>query len=175
MDSFLRTVRGISLVCGVLSAAMIGLSIFVVCHMVFMRYVLNASTIWQTEFVVYMMLAATLIGMPYVQMLRGHVNVDLLPIYLRGRSRLVLALLAEGAALIVCGLIAWQAAHLWWESWSGNWHSDTVWGVPLWLPYAVMPIGFALMCLQFLADLAAMLSGRSKPFGIEDAAEIQER
>ena len=28
--------------------------------------------------------------------------------------------------------------------------------------------------LQFLADLAAMLSGRSKPFGIEDAAEIRE-
>ena len=80
-------VRGLSLLCGILAAGMIAVSIFVVCHMVIMRYVLNASTIWQTEFVVYMMLAATMIGMPYVQMLRGHVNVDLLPIYLRGVPR----------------------------------------------------------------------------------------
>ena len=104
MDAFLRVVRGLSLCCGILAAGMIAVSIFVVCHMVVMRYVLNASTIWQTEFVVYMMLAATMIGMPYVQMLRGHVNVDLLPIYLRGVPRQVLYLVAQGASLVICAI-----------------------------------------------------------------------
>jgi TRAP-type C4-dicarboxylate transport system permease small subunit len=174
MDAFLRVVRGLSLLCGILAAGMIAVSIFVVCHMVVMRYVLNASTIWQTEFVVYMMLAATMIGMPYVQMLRGHVNVDLLPIYLRGVPRQVLYLVAQGASLVICAIIAWHSSHLWWDAWSGDWHSDTVWGVPLWLPYAVLPLGFGLMCLQFVADLLMVLTGREKPFGINEADEIRK-
>ncbi len=47
--------------------------------MIFVRAVLNRSTIWQTEAVIYLMIAATLIGLPYVQKLRGHVGVDLVP------------------------------------------------------------------------------------------------
>jgi TRAP-type C4-dicarboxylate transport system permease small subunit len=47
--------------------------------MIFVRFVLNQSTVWQTEAVVYLMIAATMIGLPYVQRLRGHVNVDLCP------------------------------------------------------------------------------------------------
>jgi TRAP-type C4-dicarboxylate transport system permease small subunit len=47
----------------------------VTCQQVFMRYVLNASTVWQTEFVTYSIVAATFLGSPYVLMRRGHVNV----------------------------------------------------------------------------------------------------
>ena len=54
--------------------------------MVFVRYVLNQNTIWQTDFVTYSLVAATFIGSPYVLMTRGHVNVDVLPLYL-GRAR----------------------------------------------------------------------------------------
>jgi len=38
--------------------------------------------VWQTEAVVYLAIGATLIGLPYVQQLRGHVNVDLVPLAL---------------------------------------------------------------------------------------------
>ena len=46
------------------------------------RFVLNLSTAWQTETVIYMMVGATLIGLSYIQLLRGHVNVDLLPTFI---------------------------------------------------------------------------------------------
>ena len=36
----------------------------------------------------------------------------------------------------------------------------------LWIPYAAMPIGLALLSLQALADLADLLQGRAAPFGI---------
>ena len=55
--------------------------------MVVMRYFLNASTVWQTEFVIYSLVASTFIGSPYVLLIKGHVNVDLLPIYLGRRGR----------------------------------------------------------------------------------------
>ena len=60
--------------------------------MVFIRYVLNDNTIWQTDFVTYSLVAATFIGAPYVLLTKGHVNVDVLPIYVGGRARYWLAI-----------------------------------------------------------------------------------
>ena len=58
--------------------------------MVFVRYVLKGSAIWQHEFVTFSLIGATFIGAPYVLLTRGHVNVDLLPLYLGPRGRLAL-------------------------------------------------------------------------------------
>jgi TRAP-type C4-dicarboxylate transport system permease small subunit len=69
-------------------------SVLITCQMIFVRFVLNQSTIWQTEAVVYMMIAATMLGLPYVQYLRGHVNVDLIPLALPMGARKVLFLLS---------------------------------------------------------------------------------
>ena len=78
-NQFLRIVAAISTLSGWLSAGMIMLSVLITCQMIFIRFVLNGSTVWQTEMVVYLMITATLIGLPYVQRMRGHVNVDLIP------------------------------------------------------------------------------------------------
>jgi TRAP-type C4-dicarboxylate transport system permease small subunit len=170
MAAFLRFVSWVSFLTGVLAAAMIGISILVVCQMVYLRYVENASTIWQTEFVTYCMLSATLLGMPYVQKLRGHVNVDLLPIFLQGRARMALAIWTYVVSLAVTLLLTYYGYHMWHEAWVGGWISDTVWGVPLDIPYAAVPVGFGLMSLQYLADLLALASGRARPFDLPEQA-----
>ena len=82
--------RRISQLCGFIAAALIAVGVLVVCQMVFVRYVLNENTIWQTDFVTYCLVAATFIGSPYVLLTRGHVNVDVLPLYL-GRTAALLA------------------------------------------------------------------------------------
>ena len=66
---------------------MIVLAVLITCQMIFVRSILNQSTIWQTEAVVYLMVGATLLGLPYVQRLRGHVSVDLLPMLLPSNMR----------------------------------------------------------------------------------------
>jgi len=166
VDRFIRAVRWISTCFGVFAAALIGLGVLVVCHMVFVRYVLNEHTIWQTDFVTYSLIAATFVGSSYVLMLRGHVNVNVLPHYLgaRGRYRLALfsALLGFGFALVVTVL----AARFWFEAWENRWVSDTMWRARLWIPYSAMPIGLGLLTLQYVVELIGLVSGRDKPFGI---------
>ena len=76
MESFARAVRLLSQICGFVAAALIACGVVVVCEMVFVRFVLNENTIWQTDFVTYSLVAATFIGSPYVLLTRGHVNVD---------------------------------------------------------------------------------------------------
>jgi TRAP-type C4-dicarboxylate transport system permease small subunit len=165
---FILIVGRVSLVCGLLSAAAIAVSVLIVCQLVFMRYVLNASTVWQTELVIYLMIAATLIGMPYVQSRRGHVNVDLLPIYLGRRARAGLYFVCVGLGLGVCALVVFFGVELVWEARAYNWRSPSIWRPPLWIPYLALPIGFGLMFLQLTADLVACLTGREKPFGLPD-------
>ena len=82
---FLRVVAALSTLAGWCSAGMIVSAVAITCQMIIVRFVLNGSTIWQTEAVIYLVIAATLVGLPYVQRLRGHVNVDLIPLALPPR------------------------------------------------------------------------------------------
>lgn len=166
MEYFIRLVAQLSRVCGVTSALMVLVSVLIVCQMVFIRYVLNESSIWQTEFVTYLLLAATLVGSPYVLLTRGHVNVDLLPLYLGHRGRMVLAMLASLLSLGVCLVLAWSSWEMWHEAWSNDWLSDTVWGVRLWIPYLAMVVGFGVLSLQYVADVLSLATGRDMPFGM---------
>lgn len=166
-NPFLRVVAAISTFAGWCSAAMIVAAVAITCQMIFVRFVLNASTIWQTEAVIYLVIAATLIGLPYVQRLRGHVNVDLFPLWLAPRARLVLAVITLSLSILIVAVMLVYGFEYWHFAFERNWRSDTVWGVRLWIPYIAIPIGFGLLLLQLIADLVAVLLGIDKPFGLE--------
>ena len=166
-----RVIRGIgwiSTVCGWIAAGMIFASVLITCQMIIVRFVLRQSTIWQTETVIYLMIGATMLGLPYVQKLRGHVNVDLLPLYLRGWPRKVLAVVVLISGIAVLAVMTWYSFENWLEAWQRGWRSSSVWGPPLWIPYAALPLGIGLFILQLFADLLGLLSGLDKPFGLED-------
>ncbi|WP_226781267.1 TRAP transporter small permease [Oceaniglobus trochenteri] len=167
-DPFLRIVGAISTLAGWISAAMIVAAVVITCQMIFVRFVLNGSTIWQTEMVIYLVIAATLIGLPYVQRLRGHVNVDLIPIAMKPGPRRILCLSTLGASALIMGVMTSYGFEFWHFAFERGWKSDTVWGVRLWIPYMAIPVGFGLMTLQILADLWAVVKGHDAPFGIGD-------
>ncbi|WP_434053771.1 MAG: TRAP transporter small permease [Roseibium sp.] len=164
---FLRAVAAISTLAGWCSSAMIVAAVAITCQMIFVRFVLNGSTVWQTEAVIYLVIAATLVGLPYVQRLRGHVNVDLIPLSLGPRARFLLAMLTSVLSIVIVSIMLWYGFEYWHFAWDRGWRSDTVWGVRLWIPYLSIPIGFGLLLLQLIADLVAVLTGTDKPFGLE--------
>ncbi len=167
-NPFLRFVAALSTLAGWCSAGMIVAAIVITCQMIVVRFVLNGSTVWQTEAVVYLVIAATLVGLPYVQRLRGHVNVDLVPLALSRRPRFFMALLTLALSIAIVTVMLFYGYEYWHYAWSRGWKSDTVWGVPLWIPYLSIPVGFGLLLLQLVADLVALLLGYDMPFGQED-------
>jgi TRAP-type C4-dicarboxylate transport system permease small subunit len=163
---FAHAIKRVSQLCGIVAAALIALGVLVVCEMVFIRYVLNQNTIWQTDFVTWSLVAATFIGSPYVLLTRGHVNVDVLPLYLGERARWWLALGSILMSAFFCAVLLWLASRFWLEAWEQKWVSDTMWRARMWIPYASMPIGLGILLLQFVADFEALVTGREPPFGI---------
>lgn len=166
-NAFVRTVQTLSSVAGWCSALMILAAVCLTCQMIFIRFVLNGSTVWQTEIVVFLVVAATLIGLPFVQRQRGHVNVDLIPIALKGTARYVLAAITLTLSVIIISVMLFYGYEHWHMAWARNWTSDTVTAVPLWIPYLSLPVGFGLLLLQLIADLVALLTKTEMPFGLE--------
>jgi TRAP-type C4-dicarboxylate transport system permease small subunit len=175
-DLFARGVRTVSMLCGFVAAGLVALAVVVVCEMVFVRYVLNQSTIWQTDFITYCITAATFIGSPYVLLTRGHVNVNVLPLHLSPKRRYVLALFASFVSAAFCAVMTVTTFLFWKEAWDNSWVSDTMWRARLWIPYASMPIGLGLLTLQYVVDIARLVTRRDPPFDIpigDDAAAVQ--
>ena len=146
---------------------MIVVAVGITCQMIFVRFVLNASTVWQTEMVIYLMIAATLIGLPYVQRLRGHVNVDLVPLALPMPARRVLAIVTLSLSCAIIGLMLFYAYEYWHFAWERGWRSESVWGPKLWMPYLALPLGLGLLLLQLVADLVAVILRIDTPFGLD--------
>ncbi|MGE0750459.1 MAG: TRAP transporter small permease [Variibacter sp.] len=167
MDLYVRIITRISQICGIIAAALIAAGVLVVCHMVFVRYVLNQNTIWQTDFTTYSLVAATFIGSPYLLLNRGHVNVDVLPQYLQGRGRFWLAVVSSFMAFGFCAVMTVLTFQFWHEAWTERWVSDTMWRARMWIPYGAMPIGLGILSLQYVAEIYNLLTGRAPPFGLK--------
>jgi TRAP-type C4-dicarboxylate transport system permease small subunit len=165
--------RAISQLCGFIAAGLIAAGVIVVCEMVILRYVFGESTIWQTDFTTYCLIAATFVGSPYVLMTRGHVNVDILPHYMGPMARRRLAFASSFVTIAFAVMLAVLTFNFWLEAWEQRWVSDTMWRARLWIPYSAMPIGLALLTLQAIAELIQLAKGEVKPFGIPDAEHLE--
>ena len=167
-NPFLRAVAALSTLAGWIAAGMLVVAVAITCQMIFVRFVLNQSTVWQTESVIYLVIGSTLLGLPYVQRLRGHVNVDLVPLWLTGRARRAMFMLTMTLSIAVVSVMLWYGFEYWHVAWERGWRSETIWGVRLWIPLLAIPVGFGLLLLQLVADLIAVLLGHDRPFGLEE-------
>jgi TRAP-type C4-dicarboxylate transport system permease small subunit len=158
MKAYIQTVTALSRACGVFAILLVASAALVVTQMVFIRYVLNGSTVWQTEYVIYSLVAATFLGSPYVLLEKGHVNVDIIPNAMSRPVRLIMNTVAGLLGLIFCALLAWSGWVYFEEAWIGNWTTDTVWALPLWIPLAPLPLGIGVLCLQYIAEIAKLWS-----------------
>jgi len=174
MDTYIRTVIFLSRVAGVFAAILIGLAVLVICDMVIVRYFFSVPTIWQIDVVTYSIVAATFVGSAFVLMTRGHVNVEILPLYLGPSARYWLALFTIVLSLSFCVVLFVLCTQYWYQAWSEGWHSNTVWRARLWIPYLSMPFGLALLVLQYVAELICLVTGRALPFGLKPKEDVEE-
>ena len=165
MRLYIRLVTTLSFAGGIVATALLAAAVVVVCQMIIVRYFLNASTVWQTEFVIYALVAATFLGSAYVLIRKGHVGVDILPIAIGGTGGLILRLLAAILSIIFLTILAWSSWLHFHEAWSEKWTTDTVWALPLWIPLLPLPVGMAMTILQYIAEMMKLVRGDEDGLG----------
>jgi TRAP-type C4-dicarboxylate transport system permease small subunit len=133
-----------------LAALLIGAMALYVSYDVVVRYFFNAPTSWSNDLTEYSLVWATFLVAPWLVRSGGHVRIDLLCEQLPTRVSRALAVAVSIAAAIVCLIGAWQTGIETWDYFRRDITIAKVWAVPQWLPYAAMPLGFALMSVEFL-------------------------
>jgi TRAP-type C4-dicarboxylate transport system permease small subunit len=139
------------------AALLLFLACVVVSWSVMSRYVFAASTVWQSEFVKYAVVAATLLGSPYVLALGGHVGIDLFATRVSGTLRRVQLLVGGAIGLAFCCVLAMSAGRYFAEAWHNGWVTESVWAPPLWAVLAPFPLGIGWLTLQYVVELIEKL------------------
>jgi TRAP-type C4-dicarboxylate transport system permease small subunit len=162
VKAYIRAIGQISRLFALISTGLLIAAMLVVCQMILMRYVFAWPTIWQTDFVVFAATDAIFFGAPYVLLTGGHVGVDVVEMMVSSTARRRLQLVGSLFGLLFCAVMlvaGWIQFH---DAWAGNWKHSSVWAPPLWIPLLGLPVGFGLLCLQYVAKILALVTGQAE-------------
>ena len=131
---------------------------FVLTSSVVSRYVMHASTDWQDETAVFLLVGATFLCGAYVQSLRGHVGIEALTGVLSPGVNRVRQVLVDLISFCFCLFFAWKSWTLFHEAWVDKQTTSSSWAPPLWIPYGLMAAGMSLLSLQLLVQSIATVN-----------------
>lgn len=184
-----RAVGWLSEAAGIVAGIALVVATFVTAWGVFVRYVLRQPTVWQTETTIYLLILVTFVGAAYGVKHHAHVGVDLVVERLPLRGRLVMRMITAVAVIVVVLAVLWTSFEAWHTAYAMDHRSATAWRAPLWIPYAFLPLGMALVVLQYLAmifegvlalqgkiplEQASLISGTSELAQVEAELEGEE-
>jgi TRAP-type C4-dicarboxylate transport system permease small subunit len=146
-----------------LSSIALVIASFVLTYSVASRYFLHLSTDWQDELSVFLIVGAVFMSSASIQERRGHVAIEAIVGLLPAPVNHVRQILVDGASFVFCAFFAWKSWLLLDEAWTENFHSESTWGPPLWIPYSLMTVGMTLLAAQILMQLVLALTPRRSP------------
>jgi TRAP-type C4-dicarboxylate transport system permease small subunit len=161
---FARALAFINAAIVVLSSVALVIAAIVLSYSVASRYFLHFSTDWQDELSVFLIVGAVFMSSAAIQARRGHIGIEAIIGLLPPRVNRVRQLLVDTASFVFCAFFSWKSWRLLDEAVVENFHSDSTWAPPLWIPYSLMTVGMTLLSLQLLVQVAAQLMpGRRVP------------
>jgi TRAP-type C4-dicarboxylate transport system permease small subunit len=158
-----RVLAFINRVIVVLSSIALVIASLVLTYSVASRYFLHLSTDWQDELSVFLIVGAVFMSSASIQERRGHVAIEAIVSVLPAPVNHVRQIMVDGASFVFCAFFAWKSWLLLDEAWTENFHSESTWGPPLWIPYSLMTVGMTLLAAQILMQLVLALTPRRSP------------
>jgi len=148
----LKINKQVTIVLAAIAVILLFLACVIVTEMVYVRYFLNESTIWQSEFIVFCVVGSSLLGGPYVFLTNGHVGVDLL-INKVGENKWIFEIILNLISLTFVLILTISSWKYFIEVYSESWHSESAWAPPLWIPILSLVIGLSSLSFQILLNL----------------------
>ena len=127
------------------------------------RYFLKASTDWQDEASVFLLVGATFTCGAFVQSIRGHIGIEAVVGVLPAAANRWRMALVDLFCLAFCAFFAWKSWTLLHEAWVDGQTTSSSWAPPLWIPYGLMSIGMSLLTLQLLVQACAGINRLRAP------------
>lgn len=132
---------------------LVGMSLWTTYEVV-ARYVFLQPTIWAADLSEYGLLWATFLAAPWVLRQDGHVRVEILIDALGPLWQRRLGLAVSLIAAVACAILAWRSGLTTYNYFEKGQMIARIWQIPRFLPYLAIPIGSALLTVEFLRRAA---------------------
>jgi len=126
---------------------------FIVTYEVVLRALFDAPTEWVNEISVYLILISAFLGFAPALAAGKHINVDLVTCKLSAQTNKYLGVIVSILGLGFSLVFLVTSTEMTLNSYRLNMLSTSTLRVPLFIPQLSLPIGFAMLALQFLANL----------------------
>lgn len=154
----LRYIDRLATLFGYLSGVLVLVSMLVISYAALLRYIVGASTIWQTELVTYLLMFAAFCGAAYGLQHGDHVKIDIVVTRLPPRVQRIVRLVAAVLGCCFVAVVAVMAFEMWWETTEAGRRSGSGWNPPLTYPHLILPVGMTLLTLQYLVVIAGIVT-----------------
>lgn len=129
-------------------------------------YRANSNALGESLLVMFAIMV--MLGAPWTLKVNEHVRVDLVYTAVSDRARIWIDLLGTVFFLLpMCALMVWMTWPWFLDAWTTNEQSSSAGGLPRWPLKLCLPLGFALVALQGLAEIvkcvAALRFGHVRP------------
>jgi len=152
-----RIFSRLNLFCAVLGAGLLSMIAAIICFEVLIRWLGGASQLWVIEVSEYALLFITFLGAPYLLEKNLHVVMDLVYDSLSGRWRLLLQLMNATIGFALCAVLTVVGISVVIEQFDLGVRQVTVMRPQSWWITAALPVGMALMAVQFLDQIIRTL------------------
>jgi TRAP-type C4-dicarboxylate transport system permease small subunit len=132
-----------------------------ICYDVMMRYVFSRPTHWSLEVNTFLVIFVTLIPAGEVLREDSHLRIHFFVSKLGPRTRNIVGRVRDALGVLFCSLMAWKGLGLVVQAYKYDQRMSTPLGTPMFVPYLFIPVGFAVLGLQFLARLTGRFKEQS--------------
>jgi tripartite ATP-independent transporter DctM subunit len=129
---------------------------------VFVRYFLNAPTIWATEISTYVLISTIFFGAAYTHLVEGNVRVRVLLDRLTREGARDLALVTAWIGLVYVGIAGWQAGLMVLSDYEHGSRIFSLLLTPTWLPKLPIAIGLCLLAAAIVVEIDSLSRNRSQ-------------
>ena len=130
---------------------------------VVMRYVFNRPTIWTLEISEYMLVFLAFAGAADIQAKNGHIKMDLFYTKFSPQKRRWLDILFQILTATFTGLLLWHSWKMTFNAYQYDSFSNTLLETPLYIPYAIIPLGMCFLLVQSILSLVEAITELGKP------------
>jgi C4-dicarboxylate transporter DctQ subunit len=128
---------------------------------VVMRYVFNSAFTWSEEVSRYIVIWVCFFGISSCARYDGHVTVDLLPNYLKGKAKFVQEFLVRVISLASSIYLAYSSILFTLRQYNSGNTSVSI-AIPIWIIYLSTSIGFIFISYVYVRKIMALIASRKE-------------
>ena len=134
------------------SMAVLAFMMLTICYDATMRYVFTAPTSWSLEINSFLIVYLAVIGAAEAQRRDAHIRITFFASKLPWRLQALIGIAGGLLGMLFCAILVWRGGLMASQAFEYGERVSSAFGTPMVLPYALLPIGFAALGLQFLID-----------------------